>query len=173
MAEALRRDLTLPLLLGTTAVVEGIRAGAGTFRLLLDLPARFSIGPVAFADFSRATDLSTTGVVFYVLYGVGGLIVTAVAWFATWRLAAARSVRTLAGVACACSIGVLLLTIPAAPLMWRVGATPNDPAALAVLLDRFTFWTTLRVAAVDASFLSVIGAMIVLMSHEAPAQPAG
>jgi chromate transport protein ChrA len=47
--------------------------GAGTFRLLLDLPARSRV------EFSRATDLSTTGIIFCALYGVGGALLTALA----------------------------------------------------------------------------------------------
>lgn len=43
---------------------------------MIDLPARSRIGPIAFAEFSRATDLSTAGMVFYVLYGVGGALLT-------------------------------------------------------------------------------------------------
>ena len=46
----------LRVLVATTAF-EGLRAGAGLFRALLDLPARSAIGPVAFAAFSRARAL--------------------------------------------------------------------------------------------------------------------
>ena len=56
--------IRLVLVVAAATVFEGIRAGAGTFRLLLDLPARHRLGPGAFAAFSRATDLSAFGVVF-------------------------------------------------------------------------------------------------------------
>src|SRR5690348_4600619 len=100
----------LVLMLAATTAFEGMRAGAGTFRLLLDLPARHVVGPFAFAAFSRATDLSTTGVVFYSLYGVGGALLTAATWFVAARLRARPSIRRLAAAACACSVMVLVLT---------------------------------------------------------------
>jgi len=156
-----------PFSLSLTVVFEGVRAGAGTFRLLLDLPARFQIGPVAFADFSRATDLSTRGIIFYSLYGLGGALLTAATWVVASRARAPRSVRLLVGFASACSVTVLLLTTQAAPLMWRVGSAANDPAALADLLQRFTFWTTLRVGCVDLSFLAIVAAMTFLVLERA------
>jgi hypothetical protein len=155
-------ERTFTVVLAMTALFEGVRAGAGTFRLLLDLPARFSVGPVAFAEFSRATDLSMRGIVFYSIYGVGGALLTAAAWLIAWRTGAPRLVRALTGVACLCSATVLVLTTQAAPLMWKLGSSPNDPAALADLLDRFTFWTTLRVACVDFSFLAIVAALALL-----------
>jgi hypothetical protein len=153
-----------PLLLAVTVAFEGIRAGAGTFRLLLDLPARHHVGPVAFAEFSRATDLSTSGVVFYSVYGFGGALLTAVTWLAASRVGAPRSVRTLAAVACICSVLILVLTIQAAPLMWSVGASSDDPLVLGRLLDEFTFWTALRIVLVDLSFVAVLSGLAILAS---------
>jgi hypothetical protein len=152
----------LPLVFALTTAFEGIRAGAGTFRLLLDLPARHRVGPVAFAAFSRATDLSTPGIAFYAVYGFGGALLTAGTWIASSRTRAPRPVRTLAGAACICSLLVLVLTTQAAPLMWSVGSAPDDPTLLARLLDRFTFWTTLRIGLVDLSFLAGLSALTIL-----------
>jgi hypothetical protein len=146
------------LLLVLTTLVEGLRAGAGTFRLLLDLPARHDMGPVAFAAFSRATDLSTRGVAFYVVYGFGGALLTGVTWRAAKQAGVDRPIRLLLASACVSSLLVLVLTIQAAPLMWGVGGS-HDPAALSDLLDRFTFWTTLRIGLVVLSFLAVLSAL--------------
>jgi hypothetical protein len=158
----------LPLVLALTTAFEGIRAGAGTFRLLLDLPARHSVGAVAFAAFSRATDLSTAGIVFYSLYGFGGAVLTGAAWVTASRMRAPRPVRTLAGVAFICSVLVLVFTTQAAPLMWSAGSAPDDPTRLGHLLDRFTFWTALRIGLADLSFLSVLSALTILaIEHRA------
>jgi hypothetical protein len=138
---------------------EGFRAGAGTFRILLDLPARTRIGPLAFAEFSRATDLSTTGVVFYVLFGVGGALVTSGAWLVAVRGGAPRIIRRLLAIAAIASLFILVLTTQAAPLMWRVGAAPPDPGLISSLLDRFAAWTALRVVCADVSFLAVLSAL--------------
>jgi hypothetical protein len=148
----------LVLMLAVTTVFEGIRAGAGTFRALIDLPARSRIGPVAFAEFSRATDLSTAGIVFYAFYGFGGAILTGATWLLARRTAAAPSIRRLAAFAFINSFLVLLMTTQAAPLMRRVGSS-RDAAVLADLLGRFTLWTELRILCVDLSFLCIVAAL--------------
>lgn len=43
--------------------------------------------------------------------------------------------------------------------MWKVGSTASDPVLLSPLLDRFAFWTALRIVCVDVSFLSVLAAL--------------
>jgi hypothetical protein len=144
-----------------TTGFEGLRAGAGTFRVLLDLPARAAVGPVAFAAFSRATDLSTAGVAFYAAYGLGGALLTGATWIVAARARAPRVLRRLAAVAAVSSLLVLALTTQAAPVMWKVGSSPSDPALLADLLDRFTRLTILRVACVDVSFLAMLSALAI------------
>jgi hypothetical protein len=138
---------------------EGLRAGAGTFRVLLDLPARARIGPLAFAELSRATDLSTRGIVFYAVFGIGGALVTGVTWLLAWRGGAPRTIRRLLAISLLASLLVLGFTTQAAPLMWRVGSAPPDPVLVAGLLDRFTAWTIARVVVVDLSFAAVLGAL--------------
>jgi hypothetical protein len=147
-------------LLAATTIGEGLRAGAGSFRLLIDLPARFEVGPVAFAEFSRATDLSSRGIAFYSAYGIGGFLLTTATFIVAWRSKATRGARAALAISSVCSLLVLVATTQAAPLMWTVGRTGNHPAALADLLDRFVFWTSLRVGLVDISFLSVVAAAI-------------
>jgi hypothetical protein len=154
----------LPLLVATTAF-EALRAGAGSFRVLIDLPARHRIGPVAFAELSRATDLSTAGIVFYVLYGFGGALLTGATWIAATRVEAPRAIRLLTAVAFVSSLAILLLTTQAAPLMFRIGSSPNDPALLADILDRFTIWTQLRVLCADQSFGAMLAALTILASR--------
>jgi hypothetical protein len=158
---ACRQTLRFLLIIGGTALFEGLRAGAGTFRLLLDLPAREDVGPIAFAEFSRATDLSTRGVVFYIVYGFGGALLTLAAWLWARRVRADRMVRRLLGAACICSLLVLILTTRAAPLMWQVGRS-QDATVLRALLDRFTFWTELRIVLVDGSFVAVLSSLVAL-----------
>jgi hypothetical protein len=147
-----------PLLLATV-LFEGLRAGAGTFRMILDLPARMAIGPVAFAEFSRATDLSPIGVWFYVLYGVGGLVLTGATWFAAWRSRASGNVVWLLGLSCLCSILIIVLTAFAAPLMWSVGASPADPLIVGPLLDGFATLTNFRIGLADLSFVATVLAL--------------
>ena len=48
------------------------------------------------------------------------------------------------------------MTTQAAPLMFRVGASPNDPVLLAALLDRFALWTYPRMLCAGASFAAML-----------------
>jgi hypothetical protein len=152
-------------LLAATTAFEGIRAGTATFRAIIDMPARSTIGNVAFAELSRATDLSARGVVYYVLYGFGGAILTGAAWIFARRLHADAHVRRMTAVSLVCSIAILALTTQAAPLMWRVGASPNDPALLGDLLDRFSAWSLGRFIATDVSFAAMLSALAHLASR--------
>jgi len=156
---SVRLSRKLVIAMAVAVAFEGLRAGAGTFRALLDLPARGRLGPLAFAEFSRATDLSKVGVVFYVVFGVGGALVTGVTWLIAVRGHAPGVVRRLLATSAIASLLVLVLTTQAAPLMWRVGSAPADPALLAGLLDRFTAWTLARVVCVDVSFGAVLAAL--------------
>ena len=160
MAPRAGRSTTLVTwLLAVTTAFEGLRAGAGTFRMLIDLPARARVGAVAFADFSRATDLSTAGYIFYALYGIGGAVLTSGTWIVARRVRAPVVIRRLSAFAACCSLLILAMTARAAPLMWRVGSESNNAAVLKGLLDRFVFWTNLRIVATDLSFLAVLCAL--------------
>jgi hypothetical protein len=148
-------------MMAVTTAFEGLRAGVGVLRMTLDLPARASIGPIAFAAFSRATDLSTIGVIFYVLYGVGGALLTSATWFVAARTHAPAALRYLTSTAFVSSLLILAMTTQAAPLMWHVGSAGNDPALLATLLNSFTFWTNLRFLCADVSFVAVLSALTI------------
>ncbi len=127
--------------------------------MVIDLPARAAVGPVAFADFSRATDLSTAGYVFYALYGIGGVLLTCGTWLVARRAPAPLVIRRLSALASCCSLLILAMTARAAPLMWRVGSGSTDAGVLMGLLDRFAFWTNLRIVAADLSFLAILSAL--------------
>jgi hypothetical protein len=149
------------LLLAATTAFEGIRAGASLFRGILDLPARAQIGATAFAEFSRATDLSSRGLVFYAIFGFGGALLTGLTWLAAIRTGAPLAVRRATAVATICSLTILLLTIHAAPIMHRVGAAPNESALLEPLLEEFVHWTIPRLAAAVISFCAMVFALTI------------
>jgi hypothetical protein len=153
-------------LLTATVAFEGLRAGAGTFRALLDLPARADIGPVAFAQLSRATDLSMAGVAYYAIYGFGGFLLTLAAFVASLFWQSSRRVRLLAGFSAAAPLLILVFTLQAAPLMWAIGSSPDDPVVLNGLIEPFVFWTNLRIVLADLSFLAVLLALAILKREE-------
>jgi hypothetical protein len=117
---------------------------------------------VVFAEFSRATDLSTTGFVFYALYGIGGAALTTATWWVLSRSRAPLLVRRLCGVGASCSLLILAMTTQAAPLMLRLGSSPNDEVVLSSLLEPFVSWTMLRVLCADLSFCAMLTALALL-----------
>ena len=98
-------------LLGIAAGVSLAWAGAVTFRVTIDLPARHRIGPVAFAEFSRATDLSG-GLVFYPVLAVGSALLSCAVWLAAARTKAPRTIRWPAAATSRISIVERPLTSP-------------------------------------------------------------
>ena len=93
------------------------------------------------------------------IFGIGGAALTALAWLIARRGQAPTVVRRLLGGSALASLIVLVLTPQAAPLMWRVGSAPPEPALLRSLLDRFTAWTMARIVCVDVSFAAVLAAL--------------
>jgi hypothetical protein len=145
-------------LLAVAAGVNLTWAGAVTFRVLIDLPARHRIGPSAFAELCRATDLSA-GLVFYPVLAVGSAVLACAAWVSAWRTEAPRSIRWLAAAAAASTLLVLGVTGRAAPLMFRIGASPNDPTVVGPLADQFTALTNVRALLADAAAAALLWAL--------------
>ncbi len=145
-------------LLGVTAGVNLAWAGAVTFRVLIDLPARHRIGPVAFAELSRATDLSR-GLVFYPALAVGSAFLSCAVWLAAVRTKARPSIRWQAAAAAVSALLVLVVTTQAAPIMFRIGASPNDPATIQPLADRFTALTNIRALLADTGAVALLWAL--------------
>jgi hypothetical protein len=145
-------------LLGVAVGVNLAWAGAITFRVLIDLPARHRIGPVAFAELSRATDLSG-GLVFYPALAIGSALLSCAVWLATVRTKAPRSTRWQAAAAAVSALLVLGVTMQAAPIMFRIGASPNDAASIQPLADRFAALTNIRALFADAGAVALLWAL--------------
>jgi hypothetical protein len=59
------------------------------------------------------------------------------------------------------SVGHFLATSRAAPIMLRVGKTPDEAALLAPLLDRFARWHELRATLQVLTFFVLLWAVLV------------
>jgi hypothetical protein len=149
-----------PVLAVATAF-EGLRAGVGILRLVLDLPARAAMGTLAYAEYFRATDLTPRGIAFYATYGFGGLLLTGAAWLTSRRAGAPSRVVRLTAFSAAASLVILLLTTQAAPIAMQVRTT-SDPAALTALFDGFVAWSVPRLLCALASF----AALVVALAHK-------
>jgi hypothetical protein len=149
---------SLVVMLALTLGTNALWADAATFRVLVDLPPRHRIGPLAFAELSKATDLAS-GLVFYPAAAIGSAILCCVTWFLAARTRAPRSVRVATAIAAACTLLVLAMTTQAAPLMFRIGSAPPDPVLIADLADRFTWWTNLRAVSADLAAVALLYAL--------------
>jgi hypothetical protein len=114
---------------------------------------------------------SWSRVAFYAFYCIGGALLTGATWFAARRAGVSKLVRPLTGVSFFASLAILAMTIRAAPLMWRVGSSSDDPELLRSLLDRFTFWTDLRIVCADVSFVAILFAILVLAARASAPRP--
>ena len=97
------------LLLAIATGVNVMWAGAATFRVLIDLPARHRLGPLVFAELSRATDLDR-GLVFYPIAGVGSALLAGAACLIAVRTRASHFVHIQTAVANVAWALVALLT---------------------------------------------------------------
>src|SRR3712207_3425952 len=67
-------SLTLVLVVAATAA-DGLLAGASLDQSIKQLPTRHKIGPVAYSEYSRASDLGP-GILWYGILGVGAAVLT-------------------------------------------------------------------------------------------------
>jgi hypothetical protein len=135
--------------------VQGLAAGICFDVATVKLPTRKRIGAVAYAQFARGNDLGN-GLKVYPYMVVGGgvlLIALAVTAHLTSQPDGIRGPLYAAALA---SVGYLLSTAKAAPLMWSLRNAPDDPSVLAAKLDRFAFWHAFRTAFQLAAFIALL-----------------
>jgi hypothetical protein len=138
------RALTRGLLVVAT-LIGGLLAGANIERAIVQNSAWHELGAVAWGAYSRHADLSTRGFVLYPVLGIGG---------ALFSLAAVASFRRDAGTprpaalpiyaGALLTIGGLLATTQAAPIMLGVAQLGDDQAGLQQALEGFVFWGDIR-----------------------------
>jgi|GraSoi_2013_60cm_1033757.scaffolds.fasta_scaffold29259_3 hypothetical protein len=154
--------LLLALIIAATAL-NGLLAGISFDGALVKLPARRRIGAVAYATFARGNDLGN-GLWVYPSTAIGAALLTiaatVVAYMAYVEHASATLVVPLS-IATLTSIGHFLATSRAAPIMLRVGKTPDDDARLAPLLDRFARWHAVRATLQVLTFFVLLWAVVV------------
>jgi hypothetical protein len=133
---------TMALLTVATAM-NGVLAGGGIVRRLVDMPAWRHVGALAWADFSRHADLGN-GLVLYPLLGMGGALAT---------IGAVVAHRVGGGTPRAATVPIYLgallamlgmvTTAFAAPQMLSL-RVPLDADATQHAFDRFEFWGGIR-----------------------------
>jgi hypothetical protein len=165
----MRRSITLGLVVAATVV-------GGLFSSLLDralvaTPAWRQLGAQAWAHYSRHADLGTGDIV----YPIGGILLWALVFAAavSQRLdhSAPRSAGLPIYLAALSSIGAIIATIIAAPVMQGVSSLGNEPIALQSAFDRFTLWGVyIRGVFFALSFLCTLWALVVTSRDTASAR---
>jgi hypothetical protein len=156
---------TLPIVLLVAATAaDGILAGASLDQSIKQLPARQRMGAIAFSVYSRASDLSSRGIIWYAVLGVGAALLTLAAAVAAFFQSAAS--LHIIPVSIAASLALLhsLATSQAAPTNFRQRSVVNDEAALTAIFTRFERWQTLRVVLQVLTFAVVLWALITYIS---------
>jgi hypothetical protein len=155
-------SLALVLILAATAA-DGLLAGASMDQSIKQLPARHKIGPVAYSEYSRASDLGP-GILWYGILGVGAAILTIAAAVAAFFEGVPSASATPLYVAAALAVLHSLATTQAAPTNFSQRQVVGDEAALARVFDRFERWQTLRVVLQALNFGVMLWALVAYVS---------
>lgn len=139
--------------------VGGIVAGVSLDKVIVQLPARRRMGPVAYARYARAADLGN-GVAFYAAVGVAAAVLTLAAFGLALARDAQGSVAALLGAGAVLAVLHSGTTGRAAPAMFRIGKAEDTDAVLEPLLTRFARWSALRAALQVATFGVMVAAVV-------------
>lgn len=153
---------TAHLLVIFATVVNAMLVGAALDQHIKQLPARHRIGVVAFSEYSKAADLSN-GVAWYAGLGIGAALLAVVA--AGVNLAdQPGSGAAAAALWCAIAFTIAhsLITTRAARINFSQRQAVGDADRLAAIFDRFTRWSTVRVACQCLTLLALMWALIAL-----------
>ena len=151
--------LLLALIVVGTAL-NGLVAGFSFDGALVKLPTRRRIGAVAYATFARGNDLGN-GLWVYPTTAIGAALLTVAAMVVASVERQPAALLLPLGIATLTSIGHFVATSQAAPIMLRVGKTPDDEVLLAPLLDRFARWHAVRATLQVLTFFVLLWALIV------------
>lgn len=152
--------LLLALIVVAT-VLSGLLGGFGFEIALVKLPTRRRIGAVAYATFARGSDLGN-GVWLYPVTAISAALVALVAATLAYVERQPPSLLAPLSLAALLSISHFLATARAAPIMLRVGKTPDDVGLLAPLLDRFARWHAVRATLQVLTFFVLLWAVLVV-----------
>src|SRR5918997_1468617 len=119
-------NFTFVLILAATAT-DGPLAGASLDQSIKQLPARHKIGPVAYSEDSRASDLGP-GILWYGILGMGATLLTIAAAVTAFFEGVPSASATLLYVAAALAVLHSLATTQAAPTNFRQRQVAGDGA---------------------------------------------
>ena len=146
------------------SLVDGVLVGGGIDRALVAMPAWHRVGPIAWANFSRHADLGN-GLILYPLEAFGGMILSVAAAVIFRRDGTAPQAAQMPIYAAALfTIGGLVLTVKAAPIMLGVKNVGDDLGVLQRAFDDFEFWGTLRLASQTFGYFANMWSLVAILS---------
>jgi hypothetical protein len=159
-------SVTRGLLVAAT-LLGSVLAGAGLDRALVQTPAWREVGAQAWAAYSRHADLSIRGLVLYPVLGIGGAVLSVGAAVSFQRHRSRPHFAAVAIYAGALlTIGGLLLTTQAAPIMLSVAHLGDETTVLRRAMDGFAFWSGLRVVLQCLAFIANLWALAAVVPRE-------
>ena len=135
-------------------VADGLLAGLSLDKVIVQLPARWRIGAVAYAAYARSADLGN-GIAYYAALGAGAAVLTLAAFAAAAARGSSGTVTGLLAAAAALSVLHSIATGRAAPVMFKIGRAADTQEVLAPLLTRFARWSAARAALQAATLVMV------------------
>lgn len=143
-------------LLAAATVADGVLAGLSLDRSIAQLPARRRIGDRAYSAYSVAHEMHSPGVIWYPTLGLGAALLTVAAGITAALVAVPTAQALPVYLAAILSIAHTVVTARAATTNLRQRSVSGDDAALAHVLDRFTFWHGLRAMLQFATFIAMV-----------------
>jgi hypothetical protein len=164
---------TRRLLIAAT-LVNGLLASGNINRGLVDMPAWRQVGVLGWAAFSRQADLGPRAMIVYPGEAFIGMILS-VAAAAKFRRdpGAPRAAAIPLYAAALLTIGGLLFTTQAAPIMLSVRHLGDDPVALQHAFDGFAYWGLWRGACQSAAYVASFWALVAWTSISPMRQATG
>ncbi len=142
-------------------IIDGLFAGIAVQKVFVELPARRKIGAVAFAQYARASNMGN-GLYIYPAFACGGFVLTCIVLFLANHAAYATGILFLIGLAAAFSVGVLVMTAFAAPLMHKISKIENKEELISPLLEKFVFYSYPRAVFIWLQFVTILAALILM-----------
>ena len=158
-------QLDIPLgLVITAVVVSSMAAAASLDQSIKQLPARRSIGALAYSQYSLAAD-ARNGLLWYVPLAAAWVVVTFAAAISGWGDHPAE-LRALALAAMVVGIvaHILVTGVFAAPALLAQRRVAGDEHALELVFDRFARWQTVRALIDVATLVASVWALLATLS---------
>ena len=147
-------------------VANALLVGAAGDQVIKQLPARRSVGVLAYTAFSQAADLRR-GLFWYVSLGVVWTALNVAAAVAGWVDGASGGRGAALGVLVAAVAGHVVLTGFAAPTLWSQRAAAGDETALRRVFDRFERLQLIRLGLDIAAVAAAVWALAATVTNRA------